>query len=1266
MNTRSTILAALVSGAALAAAPAAALTTSPSPYTALPPFLEVNTPPPNVLIVLDNSNSMDENVNGEAVGSDDPTSRSEIARNAIKTIINDATLQSRMRFGLMAYRQSNIQSRHIHNAYYYVSHGSGDGGTFTPRDASTNTRSTQINGHTIYYDQALPYYSGSNEGSAFCYSTNFRPRTDPTPPVANINVNISQDNRYRCYTSKSGTLDISPDGVNNDAAAIAEYVGTHIGTYSLALTDSDVAAGFWQIGAQIAWNHVGSACLSTSTPGGGYLHVPVADSSAGHISDLEDVLDTWNGDCSTDDPLRNAGFTPMATTLGTARDYFEGNLSSATYGGPQPTPMQYSCQKSYVVLVTDGLPTEDLDNDGDFINDATAKAAALRELSVDVNGETVDCDVQTFVVGFALPEGMDGALDPVAVAGGTAVDTDSDGNGEAYYADGASSLNDTLGKIFTEIFNRTSSGTATAINLSSFGGEGMAVRATFRPTMTDTSNNEVAWTGHLNALFIDDGGNLREDGDGDGVLDAPATDPYVDMCYNESSEVVRAKASTSENGRPDYSAILACSTTTFDLGLEELHYLWDAGEWLADIPDANLASQRSPYSSTTPSRYIVTYIDADNDGVVDSGEQVDFVAGSFSDSNLGLLQAADSTEASNLVNQIRGVDQAGMRARQVDYNGDGSTETWRLGDIVYSSPTVVGRPAEAFDLIYRDADYGDFFTAYKNRRQVVYVGANDGMLHAFNGGFFDPDTLTFSTGVGGIALGAELWSFIPYNALPHLSYLADPDYGDSDGDHIYVVDLQPRVFDAQIFGNGGVTGQTGVSHPNGWGTVLVGGMRFGGGEITVNADLSDPANPTDARTLRSSFFILDITSPEAPPKLLMEFTHPELGYASATPAPIKVGDDWYLLVGSGPHPVDDAATLAAASSDQAGRLFLIDLKTMALAGTFGSSGVATLSDANSFVSDLIAVDYNLDFSADGVYFGTVSGSAGNWAGKLQRIRIVNDETADPATYYGISGWSVSTLYNTAKPITGMPSFALDSSDNRWVFVGSGRFLVQDDVDDTSTQSFFGVKEPRSTAGAYTWGTASALLDVSGAAVYENSELVTGVTATVSATSPCPAGSVADFATLECFLRQYSDSGDYKDGWKRDFPTTGQRSLSQATVLGGTLTYTGYTPSDVICEAEGESDLFALYFGTGTAYREPIIGLDTDAAQVDGNYRIEISQELGQGAANSPSIHSGSGYADSVEGKSTKAIVQTSTGTTLSIEQTNPFSIRPGEISWREH
>ena len=98
-----------------------------------------------------------------------------------------------------------------------------------------------------------------------------------------------------------------------------------------------------------------------------------------------------------------------------------------------------------------------------------------------------------------------------------------------------------------------------------------------------------------------------------------------------------------------------------------------------------------------PGRHLLTWLDADNDGVVDSGEQKDFSSTSFDDTNEGYLLAADGAEADKIVEFIRGKDQIGYRSREVSNN-----RTWRLGDVIYSTPTIVTKPAEAFDLIYKD------------------------------------------------------------------------------------------------------------------------------------------------------------------------------------------------------------------------------------------------------------------------------------------------------------------------------------------------------------------------------------------------------------------------------------------------------------------------------------------------------------------------------------------------------------------------------------
>lgn len=161
-------------------------------------------------------------------------------------------------------------------------------------------------------------------------------------------------------------------------------------------------------------------------------------------------------------------------------------------------------------------------------------------------------------------------------------------------------------------------------------------------------------------------------------------------------------------------------------------------------------------------------------------------------------------------------------------------KTWKLGDLIHSAPQVVASPSDRYDAKYGDLSYQAYLVKYANRRQVIYAGANDGMLHAFNGGYYHPgdDPATGTSGSpitehgwftrtptdnsAGPLLGDELWGFIPQQLLPHLQWLTRTDY-----QHVYYVDLQPTIADVRIF-------TPDVDHPNGWGTILIGGMRLGG------------------------------------------------------------------------------------------------------------------------------------------------------------------------------------------------------------------------------------------------------------------------------------------------------------------------------------------------------------------------------------------------------------------------------------------------------
>ncbi|MBE0567728.1 MAG: hypothetical protein IH621_17375 [Krumholzibacteria bacterium] len=153
---------------------------------------------------------------------------------------------------------------------------------------------------------------------------------------------------------------------------------------------------------------------------------------------------------------------------------------------------------------------------------------------------------------------------------------------------------------------------------------------------------------------------------------------------------------------------------------------------------------------------------------------------------------ATDLEASNLIHWARGNPTAGLRNRQ----------GWYLGDIVHSTPVVVGAPSN-----YQvTPEYQTFYENNQNRRKMVYVGANDGMMHAF-----DAES------------GQERWAFVPEFALPKFAAMADSGYC-----HTYTCDQTVAVKDVLLGGT--------------WRTILVSNGREGGADMFA-LDITDPDNP---------------------------------------------------------------------------------------------------------------------------------------------------------------------------------------------------------------------------------------------------------------------------------------------------------------------------------------------------------------------------------------------------------------------------------------
>lgn len=862
---------------------------------------------------------------------------------------------------------------------------------------------------------------------------------------------------------------------------------------------------------------------------------------------------------------------------------------------------------------------------------------------------------------------------------------------------------------------------------------------------------------------LDDKDLITEDTNGNGKLDTESVGGVCtvgDTTYlsNLDAIIVFNKGKVDKYYDVNGNGILDPQEKLWSIGVknidtDNIHYLWNSSDWLNTISDSDIVQQRSFYISTEKKRHIFTWVDAVDsttnarNGMVDSTEILNFIWPSATpaidqlDDNdkfyaylnlypsfssrpaaISNLLAASTTgfqefllkQSEREINWIRGLDYvnasgvpvpltingnqiAGSEMRSRRFNG----KTWRLGDIAYSTPTTVGVPAEGYHLIYKDGSYEEFYRQYQKRRNVIYAGANDGMLHAFNGGFYDSfnkqfcrqliagyDPLDNSTAnddpcVPDSAstqpeLGAELWAYVPYNLLPHLYWLTEKNYN-----HIYYVDQKPRIFDAKVFAPDAV-------HVNGWGTIMVVGMRFGGATITADLNKLDGIAPvaTDP-TMKSAFIIFDITNPEEKPTLLGEIQMPNMGFATCYPTMVvmrdgdhdglfedynstspKTGENrWFLAFGSGPANASgepDKAILNTAESSQNGRFYLLDMvqlvqnkKLMSLTDSGSKHGVLqaglntyfTLpaTESQSFISDPITVDYDLDYNADALYFGTNSGDATNgWKGKMRRF--IFDDKQNPEDWI-----TDSILFNPGQPITAPASIAVDNIGRNWVFFGTGRYFVSADAVDVSTQSYYGIKEPIATSAPVdvtkrTWTT----VDKSNLVNVTNYQIFTDDERTVNM------GGASSWAGL--LAEQNS-----KNGWYLNFLDTdssgmktiakGERNLGQAALLGGILSFTTFIPSTDVCVAGGESYLWALYYQTGTAYYDSILGSIT----FDYNSKtLKMSLPritLGEGLATSPNLHVGS-----KEGST--AFIQTSTGDIIRIEEKNPLDTKSGKASWK--
>ena len=962
-----------------------------------------------------------------------------------------------------------------------------------------------------------------------------------------------------------------------------------------------------------------------------------------------------------------------------------------------------------------------------------------------------------------FPVGSNLSPTPLVATPGTSSaewDLDKDCTPDTFFdASDGGDLENQINRAIADILKKAASGTSVSVLATSSTGEGALFQAYFFPSQFE-GLNEVKWFGFTQGLFVDTFGNLREDYSGPGCTGPPdgklvlEHDCIVKTRFDTLTNEVKVDRFKDTNGDG-----IADSTTPFEtVGLKDIHPIWEAGARLAYLdPQPSCTTALAGVSC----RRILTWADTNNDKAVGATEVIELTAANKAtlcpylaaglvlncNSAVAADQTAALTQASNIIRFHRGEDGVtaigGLRDRTITVrNPDDptafTTKAWKLGDVVFSTPTVVTSPRERYDVIYGDATYSTFFAQYKNRRQVAYVGANDGMLHAFNAGFFTAgdDSSTTTVVEHGIfsktppatitttratpKLGAELWAFVPQELLPHLKWYTQTDYT-----HVSYVDMKPKVTEVRIFcgdttagPNGSpstcIDGQPGSGvHPGGWGTILIGGMRYGGScgnctstnggpAMTVTADFNGDGNTTsagDTRLFYAAYFALDITDPEQDPKLLWVFTDSSLGLAASFPAVLrelstsvsaKTDKDatWFAVFGSGP-------TGYIGNSTQKAKFFVVNLMTGPTysAGAYSGPTFST-NDANSFMGDVITLDSNLDFRVEAIYAGNVITSTTtppSFKGKM--YRLTTGSSTDTTTWgIACSGTCETTrkpsalissfAYTTTQattcatvspcsvgPVTAAPNVTSDDTGNIWILFGTGRFFSTADKTNTDIQHFFGVKDSFLTGGSPAQTTERNNL-------FNSSNVIVCTSCAGSANVSTNGGTTAaDFTTS-------FDTGSSSlmaqvlnvDGWFTTFSnppnplTPGERNLSLSTLIGGTLFFTTFTPTSDICQASGTGQLYAVFYQTGGPYKESAIG----TTSVGGSTLASKSISLGQGLPSQMAVQlgaagsgtSGSTSSSGCSGRIT-GFIQASTGVLGQVCGKSAFQAWSRMLSWRD-
>ncbi len=570
-------------------------------------------------------------------------------------------------------------------------------------------------------------------------------------------------------------------------------------------------------------------------PNGGYVVVPAEDyldsTGAPNVYTLNGITQA-HGDHLDDaiDSLTGESWTPLAETLFQVYTYFmsrvsadrpvgvdpserfpeyeylpshpaNGDFSSAGAPTVPDSPVQYECQKNFVVVITDGEPTKD-----DFTpqgNQTDKKFNDFDKLIGDYipgdeaetpgwccNGSMYLDDVAKFMhdTDFRpdLPAhaGQEQTMDVYTVGFTTSAFADdilqraaSQGGGQFYRSNDPQSLANDIVLAITDILLKSQAFTSATVPAGRASSDEKLYTSDFIPSTADGF-----WQGHLRSWTINSLAQIL-DKNGSCALSDPdcRSGDFLSTAvpFWDAGEVLRTAG---ENGRGLYMSHPDGSGTAPEIELFDMGTVTpsDLGLTAADIPTYDFGSNPPP---------------------------------------------ANAQELTDMVVEA-------VRGCELGTTDSGCVERpWLLGDIFHSNPLVVKFP-NAFN---RTVSYKTFKSNYATRDKVILAGSNGGFLEVFHAGTWNP-LLNSGKGAYDDGTGAELAGFMPYGARQNVKEIPRDD----NARDYYFVDGSPVAADVFLPADPRIANVHSAGSWTDWKTVVVAGLRQGGRHYYA-LDVTDPS-----------------------------------------------------------------------------------------------------------------------------------------------------------------------------------------------------------------------------------------------------------------------------------------------------------------------------------------------------------------------------------------------------------------------------------------